>query len=106
MKKHTVSRRMKVHDHPHNSFFYIMVSYGVGGLILFLWLLIELLSRSYKRRSTLSGFAVFAFTLVFIVGSLPDTMLIAMSTGKLLALMAGLCFFGEMVSVPKHGVYK
>lgn len=106
MEKYTVSEMMEVHDHPHNSYLYILVSYGVVGGGLLLWFLITLLSRSYKNRSALFGFAPFAFCLIFIVGSLPDSMLIAMSTGKLLALMAGLCFFGDMTHESKLDVYR
>lgn len=75
-------------DHPHNSFLYMMVSYGLLGLIAFCWLLFVMLKRGWKGRASPLGFAVFAFTTVFIIGSLTDTQVLTFSTAVAFSFFA------------------
>ena len=40
---------MTNHDNPHNNYLYILASFGVVGLLAYLWLLWRLLSQAFKR---------------------------------------------------------
>lgn len=74
--------------HPHSSFLYVMVSYGLLGLIAFCWLLFVMLKRGWKGRASPLGFAIFAFTAVFIIGSLTDTQTLTFSTAMAFSFFA------------------
>ncbi|MDH5201997.1 MAG: O-antigen ligase family protein [Nitrospirota bacterium] len=76
-------------DHPHNSFLYMMVSFGIVGLVAFCSLLFIMLKRGWKCRDSAPGFAVFAFTGVFIIGSLTDTQVLPFATAIALPLFTG-----------------
>ncbi|MBI5074844.1 MAG: O-antigen ligase family protein [Nitrospirae bacterium] len=77
------------HDHPHNSFLHMMVSYGIVGLAAFCYLLYLLLKKGWQGRHSMPGFSVFAFTAVFIIGSLSDTQVLTFATATALSLFAG-----------------
>jgi len=76
-------------DHPHNSFLYMMVSFGIVGLVAFCTLLFVMLKRGWKCRDSALGFSVFAFTTVFIIGSLTDTQVLPFATAIALPLFTG-----------------
>ena len=76
-------------SHPHNSFLYMAVSFGLSGLVVFCWLLFVMLKRGWENRNSALGFAVFAFTTVFIIGSLTDTQVLPFATAIALSLFAG-----------------
>ncbi|HXX58166.1 MAG TPA: O-antigen ligase family protein [Thermodesulfovibrionales bacterium] len=78
------------HAHPHNSFLYMMVSYGLGGLIAFCWLLVVMLRKGWKNREIPLGFALLSFTLVLIIGSLTDTQILPFPTATAYVLFAGI----------------
>lgn len=77
-------------DHPHNSFIYMMLSFGMPGLFAFCWLLYVMLKRGWIKRDSPLGFATFAFTAVFIIGSLTDTQVLPFATAMALPLFAGI----------------
>lgn len=79
-----------IHGNPHNSFLYMMVSFGIPGLISFCWLLFLMLRKGWKGRDSSIGFAVFAFTAVFITGSLVDTPLLSLPAAQAFSLFAGM----------------
>lgn len=76
--------------HPHNSFLYMMVSYGILGLAAFSWILFVMLQKGYKGRHSAAGFSVFVFTSVFIIGSLTDTQVLTFATALAFPLFAGM----------------
>ena len=76
--------------HPHNSFLYMMVSYGIPGLVAFCWLLFVMLKKGFKGRASAPGFSVFVFTSVFIIGSLTDTQVLPFATAIALPLFTGM----------------
>jgi O-antigen ligase len=78
------------YDHPHNSFIYMMVSFGLPGLFSFCWLLFVMLKRGWRGRNSPVGFAVFVFTVVFIIGSMTDTELYPFSMATALPLFLGM----------------
>lgn len=76
-------------DHPHNSFLYMMVSFGITGLVAFCWILFVMLKRGWKGRDSPLGFSVLAFTIVFIIGSLTDTQVLPFATAVAYPTFAG-----------------
>jgi O-antigen ligase len=60
---------------PHNTFFYVASGYGVPGIITITWLFIALFISGWRSRSTIIGFTVLSFALVFFIGSLANTMI-------------------------------
>lgn len=76
--------------HPHNSFLHMMVSYGIVGLTGFCYLLWLMLRNGWRGRHSILGFSVFAFTAVFIIGSLTDTQALTFTTAVAFSLFAGL----------------
>lgn len=77
------------YDHPHNSFLYMMLSFGILGLFAFCRLLFVMLKRGWEGRGSPLGYAVFAFTTVFILGSLTDTQVLPFATATAFPLFAG-----------------
>jgi len=78
------------YDHPHNSFLYMMVSFGIPGLIALSWLLLVMIRKGWRARDRSPGFSVFAFTVVFVVGSLTDTQILPTPTTMALSLFSGI----------------
>ncbi len=87
---HKADPLLPFYDHPHNSFLYQMVSFGITGLIAFCWLLIALLRKGWRFRDSAPGFSVLSFAAVFVVGSLSDTQLLPFATAMALPLFTGI----------------
>jgi O-antigen ligase len=79
-----------IHGNPHNSFLYMMVSFGIPGLLSFCWLLFLMIRKGWKGRNSSMGFAVFAFTAVFVTVSLVDTPLLSLPAAQAFSLFAGM----------------
>lgn len=79
-----------IHGNPHNSFLYMMASFGILGLTSFCWLLFIMLRNGWKERGSPLGLAAFAFTVVFIIGSLVDTPLLSVAVAHAFSLFAGI----------------
>ena len=78
---------------PHNSYLYLLGSFGILGLIPFLWLLYLMFKTGIKHYHNPIGFFIFAFTLVFSIGSLGDSQIISHATCILFGLTVGLQSF-------------
>ncbi len=76
--------------HPHNSFLYMAVSFGIIGLIIFIWLLAVFFKKGWKARTTIGGFSIISFGAVFLIGSMTDTQIISLTTGNMFALLVGI----------------
>lgn len=88
-KKKDPSLPFFIHGNPHSSFLYMLVSFGILGLISFCWLLFIMLRNGWKERGSTLGFAAFAFTMVFVIGSLVDTPLLSVAAAHAFSLFAG-----------------
>lgn len=88
--EHKGDPSLPYYDHPHNSFIYMTVSFGIPGLLSFCWLLFVMLKKGWRGRSSPAGFAVLVFTIVFIIGSMTDTELYPFATATALPLFAGM----------------
>lgn len=77
-------------DHPHSSFLYMAVSFGIFGLVAFCWLLFLMIKKGWKMRSSALGFSAFVFAVVFAIGSLTDTQLLTTTTAMILPIFTGI----------------
>jgi O-antigen ligase len=77
-------------SHPHNSFLYMAVSFGIPGTLSLIWLLYVFLDYGWRNRAILAGFSVFSFGLILIIGSMTDTQILCLGTAKMFALLMGM----------------
>jgi O-antigen ligase len=78
------------HAHPHNNFLYLAVSFGIFGIIAFIWFFWDIFKNSWKERNTLLGFFVLSTALVIFVSGWFDLQLLDAGTAFLLAVATGL----------------
>ncbi|MCP4345178.1 MAG: O-antigen ligase family protein [Desulfobacterales bacterium] len=76
--------------HPHNDFLYMAVSFGIIGIIAFIWFFTEMIKNAWKHRHTPPGYFVLSTALVMLAGGLFNTYLLDSGTLILLAVVAGL----------------
>jgi O-antigen ligase len=76
---------------PHNSFLHMAANHGIVGLISLGWLFLIILKVGWKHRHMITGFSVFSYGLVLLIGSLTATQTLTPKTGILFALSIGLC---------------
>ena len=77
-------------DHPHNNFLYMAVSFGILGLLVFIWFLWGLLRNGWRNRHCTPGFFILSSCLVILVGGMTDTHILDAGGAFLLAVTAGL----------------
>ncbi len=82
-----VSRTVK---NPHNFYLYVAASYGIAGIILYSWLCLAVIRRSWNFRNRWQGFLCLTTLLAVAVGSLSEVTPLQPQTGILLAMMIGL----------------
>lgn len=76
--------------HPHNNILYMATSYGMIGIVLFIWLFWELLRNGWKEKNTLVGHLVLCAALVLFLNGLFNTTILDAGTVLLLTLVVGL----------------
>jgi len=79
-----------IFSHPHNSLLHIAVSYGMVGVVIFVWLICLVVQRGWRARNSYEGRIVLVSLFVIGVGSLTDTQIMGHATGLLLGLVCGL----------------
>lgn len=77
-------------SHPHNNLLFIVVNYGVIGLIVFIWLIFAVLRRGWCNRYSVQGQIVIIVLYVVMVGGLTDTQIMTHSTAILMGIIIGL----------------
>ena len=93
--------------HPHNNLLHMAVSYGIIGIIAYLWLLVETIKNAWKQREEPVGFFVLSVALVVFVSGFFNTTILDVGTLFLLAVAVGLQqSFPEFVSVGDTQVKK
>jgi O-antigen ligase len=75
--------------HPHNNFLYMAVSFGVVGLVVFLWFLVASLVNGWRHRKTTAGYMLLSVVLVMTVTGLFNTQILDVGTALLLSLVIG-----------------
>jgi O-antigen ligase len=76
--------------HPHNNLLHMAVSYGIVGIITYLWLFVETIKNAWKQKDEPVGFFVLSVALVIIVSGLFNTTVLDVGTLFLLAVAVGL----------------
>ena len=76
-------------SHPHNNVLYMAVSYGLVGILAFIWLFGEMIRNGWKRRDTLIGHLVLYTALVLLINGLFNTTILDAGTLLLLSLVVG-----------------
>lgn len=76
--------------HPHNNLLHMGVSYGIVGMIAYLWLFVETIRNAWKQRQTPVGFFVLSAAIVIFVSGLFNTTVLDVGTLFLLAVAVGL----------------
>ncbi|MCE5311731.1 MAG: O-antigen ligase family protein [Nitrospiraceae bacterium] len=89
-KKPGLTKENITPKHPHNSYIYIAASYGITGLMIFLWLIYTIIKNGWNRRTSIVGQSILGYSLIFCIGSLTDTLILSVSHAPLLALLTGI----------------
>jgi O-antigen ligase len=76
--------------HPHNNLLHMAVSYGIIGIIAYLWLFAETIRNAWEQRETPVGFFVLSSAVVIFVSGLFNTTVLDVGTLFLLAVAVGL----------------
>ena len=77
-------------DHPHNSYLYMATSFGIIGLICFIWLVYVFIKKGWTYRKTPIGYAILSFAFVFLIGSLTDSEIRSNAVLFMLSLLTGI----------------
>jgi len=76
--------------HPHNNLLHMAVSFGIVGIIAYLWLFVETVRNAWEQRDTLVGFYVVSTTVVIFISGLFNTTILDVGTSFLLSVTVGL----------------
>jgi O-antigen ligase len=76
--------------HPHNNILHMAASFGVIGILTFIWLFVEMFTNGWKQRNTLVGHLVLYTTLVLFLNGFFNTTILDAGTLSLLSLVVGL----------------
>ena len=76
--------------HPHNNLLHMAVSYGIVGIIAYLWLFVEIIRNAWEQKETPVGFFVLSAAIVVFVSGLFNTTILDVGTLFLLAVAVGL----------------
>lgn len=108
---------MTNHDNPHNNYLYVLASFGILGLLAYLWLLLSLLWQSFRRafldqaqdEDDRPGHRAVAFGVVlsffsYAVYSIAGFDSVACSVYLFFLLGCAAAFFEPVGSEPSHGL--
>jgi O-antigen ligase len=76
--------------HPHNDILLMAASYGVIGIVVYLWLFVVMLRNGWKEKHTLRGHLVLCTALTLFLNGLFNASILDAGTLLLLALVVGL----------------
>lgn len=77
-------------NNPHSTYFHIIGSYGVIGFAILLFFFWQMALTSWHNRTNLAGVSVGCFLIIFIIGSLTNTMLTSDFYLTWLTIMGGI----------------
>ena len=75
---------------PHNNLLYMAVSFGIVGILVFVWFFWELLRNAIKQRDTIPGYFILCTALVLLVNGLLNTTILDAGPLFLLSVAVGL----------------
>jgi O-antigen ligase len=76
--------------HPHNNLLYMAVSYGIFGILAFVWLFGEMIRNAWNLRKEIRGHFILCTAIVIFISGLFNTTILDAGTLLLLSLAAGL----------------
>jgi O-antigen ligase len=76
--------------HPHNNFLYMAVSFGVTGLMVFVWFLWVTIASGWRYRHTVAGYMLLCVVGVMVTTGLFNSQILDVGTAFLLSLTVGL----------------
>lgn len=80
-----------IHNHPHNEFIYLIATFGIGGIVLCIWILYIFIKSMFlfeRRRDFKNGYFLFIFT-VLLMHSMVDVLLMHWPNGPIFNLLCG-----------------
>lgn len=77
-------------NNPHSTYFHLLGNYGLAGFTILLFFLWCIALRAWHLRGTLAGVVIGSFLVIFIVGSLTNTMLTGDFYLTWLAIISGI----------------
>ena len=75
---------------PHNNLLYMAVSFGIIGILVFIWFFWELLRNAIKQRDTILGYFILCTALVLLVNGFFNTTILDAGPLFLLSVAVGL----------------
>jgi hypothetical protein len=75
---------------PHNNLLYMAVSFGIVGILVFVWFFWEVLRNAIKQRDTIPGYFILCTALVLLVNGLLNTTILDAGPLFLLSVAVGL----------------
>jgi O-antigen ligase len=75
---------------PHNTILYMIVSFGIPGLVSILWIYYYLIKKGWSNTGAPGGTFTLYFTIVLIIGGLTDSQIMQVHFGTMMALFTGL----------------
>lgn len=87
-------------NNPHSTYFHLLGNYGLAGLSILLFFLWCAALRAWHLRGTLAGFVIGSFLVIFMVGSLTNTMLTGDFYLTWLAIISGIASGFDGVEAP------
>lgn len=76
--------------HPHNNILYMAVSFGVIGIILFIWFFWIFYKKVWGYKKTPLGYFILMYGIIFIIAGMLDTTIINADSAYLLSIATGL----------------
>jgi hypothetical protein len=87
-------------NNPHSTYFHLLGNYGLAGFLILIFFLWSIALRAWHLRGTLAGVVIGSFMVVFIVGSLTNTMLTGDFYLTWLAIVSGIASGFDNVETP------
>jgi O-antigen ligase len=76
--------------HPHNNFLHMGVSYGLIGIVVFVWFLYVLIVSGWRNKDRPEGYFLLCVTLVMVTTGFFNTQILDVGTALLLSMAVGL----------------
>lgn len=87
-------------NNPHSTYFHLLGNYGLAGFLILIFFLWSIALRAWHLRGTLAGVVIGSFIVIFIVGSLSNTMLTGDFYLTWLAIISGIASGFDNVKTP------
>jgi O-antigen ligase len=76
--------------HPHNIFLYMGVSYGLMGMVVFIWFLYVTMVNGWRKKDEPEGYFLICVVLVMVTTGFFNTQILDVGTALLISMAVGL----------------